>query len=289
MVETIQELTTGYGLIEGPVWHPNRGLLFSDVINGGVFQLDEKGTVGEVIEHRRGIGGIALHESGGLIVSGRNIALKPIDNGPTQILLEDNPDKQIIGFNDLTTDATGRIYAGSLAFRPVGKIQNKPKPGSLFCIENSGSSRVVGHDVMLTNGLGFSPDGKQLYHSESLRNLIRVYDVKENGDLDSHRTFAAVENGIPDGLAVAEDGSVWVAIAHGNRVDVFKRDGRLRQSIACNIPMVTSVCFGGADLRTLYIVTGSDGSGRDNAGTVFSTRVTIPGVRLARAKTRMIA
>ena len=54
-------LTEGYGLIEGPVWDPDKGLLFSDVLGGGVFCLDGSGLVEEVILHRRGIGGMALH------------------------------------------------------------------------------------------------------------------------------------------------------------------------------------------------------------------------------------
>ena len=55
-------LTEGYGLIEGPVWDPEKGLLFSDVLGGGVFCLDGSGLVEEVILHRRGIGGMALHQ-----------------------------------------------------------------------------------------------------------------------------------------------------------------------------------------------------------------------------------
>ncbi|HZD24905.1 MAG TPA: SMP-30/gluconolactonase/LRE family protein [Alphaproteobacteria bacterium] len=282
----MDKLAEGYGLIEGPVWDDTRGLLFSDVVNGGVFCLAGDGSISQVIAHRRGIGGMALHESGGLIVSGRNVALKPADGGDTRVILDSNPDNGVLGFNDLTTDAAGRIYVGSLAFRPVG-TDEAPKPGALHCIDLDGSARVVGHDVMLTNGLATSPDGRRLYHSESRRNLVRVYDVAENGDLGPHRRFAAVEDGVPDGLAVAEDGSVWVAVAHGSRVDVFEPDGSLRQSLPVALPMVTSLCFGGADLRDLYVVTGSDGSGRENAGAVFRLRTEVPGLRLAPARVRV--
>jgi D-xylonolactonase len=286
MSDTLRQLATGYGLIEGPVWDASRGLLYSDVINGGVFCLDRQGSVSQFIEHRRGIGGMALHANGGLVVSGRNISLKPAGDGDTQVILPGDPDNGVLGFNDLTTDAVGRIYVGSLAFRPVGS-DDEPKPGSLYRIDLDGSAHVVGHDVMLTNGLGTSPDGRSLYHSESRRNLVRVYDVDSDGGLSPHRTFAAIADGIPDGLAVAEDGSVWVAIAHGSRVDVFEPDGSLRRSIPCPIPMVTSVCFGGDDLRTLYVVTGSDGSGKENAGTVFSVPVEVAGLPLSPARVQV--
>ena len=97
-------LTEGYGLIEGPVWVPNRGLLFSDVLRGGVFSLDESGLVEEVILHRRGIGGMALHQDNGLIVSGRNIAYKDFEGGETLVLFDRNEDEGLVGFNDITTD-----------------------------------------------------------------------------------------------------------------------------------------------------------------------------------------
>ena len=275
-------LADGFGLIEGPVWDPARGLIFSDVIFGGAHCLGANGEVELLIAHRRGMGGMALHEDGSLVVSGRNIALKRPGQDGSRVLL-DSDGENILGFNDLTTDAAGRVYAGALAFRPVGG-EEEPKPGELYCIDLDGSARAVGHDVMLTNGLGFSPDGKRLYHSESRRDVVRVYDVEDKGDLGPHRAFAEVENGIPDGLAVAQDGSVWVAVAHGSRVDVFEPDGALRQSIRVERPMVTSLCFGGDDLKTLFIVTGSGGMDGDRAGAVYGMAVDVAGLPLAAAK-----
>jgi gluconolactonase len=277
-------LASGYGLIEGPVWDSARGLIYSDVIFGGAFCLGADGNVAPVIEHRRGMGGMALHENGGLVVSGRNISLKNPD-GETQLLLDGDAEAGRIGFNDLTTDTVGRVYAGALAFRPVGG-EEEVKPADLFCIDLDGSARVVGQDVLLTNGLAFSPDGKKLYHSESRRNRVRIYDVADDGGLGPHETFAPVEDGIPDGLAVAIDGSVWVAVAHGSRVDVFEPDGSLRQSLPVPMPMVTSLCFGGAELRDLYVVTGSGGTDSDRAGGVYRLAVDVPGLAVPLARVR---
>ena len=67
----MEKLIDGYGLIEGPVWDPSRGLIFSDVINGGAKCLAADGAVTTVIKHRRRMGGMALHADGGMIVSGR--------------------------------------------------------------------------------------------------------------------------------------------------------------------------------------------------------------------------
>ena len=83
---------------------------------------------------------------------------------------------------------------------------------------------------------------------------------------------------------MAADGSVWVADAHGSRAAVFDADGTHARDIAVPLPMVTSLCFGGDDLRDLYIVTGSRNGPKENCGTVYRMRVDVPGVPLAAAR-----
>ena len=213
----MQRLATGFGLIEGPVWDPRRGLYFSDVIGGGVHLLDRADTVSLVVPKRRGIGGMALHESGGLVVGGRDIAVVGLPDGTTRSLLSMDAIPGATGFNDLTTDRAGRIYVGSLAFRVFAG--DPPRPGHLHVIDLDGTMRTLSDGVMLTNGLGFSPDGRRLYHCDARAALVRVYDVKADGSVGPWRTFASLEpGGVPDGLKVASDGSVWVADAHGGRV-----------------------------------------------------------------------
>ncbi len=277
----MEALTTGYGLIEGPVWDDTQGLYFSDVMNGGVFRLSRSDDVSLVIPHRRGIGGMALHQEGGLVVGGRNIAYKSLNGARTVVLLDNTPDA--VGFNDLTTDAVGRIYVGSLAFQVFA--DTPPKPGHLWMIDLDGSHRPLADGVMLTNGLGFSPDGKRLYHCDSRADIIRVYDVYDDGTVGPWRVFARSTAGAtPDGMKVAQDGSVWVALAHAGCVVVFAADGTERQRLPVPLPMVTSVCFGGTDGRDLYVVTGSRGGPGDNCGTVYRTRVEVPGVPLTPAR-----
>jgi gluconolactonase len=279
----VEKLATGYTLIEGPCWDPDRGLLFSDVHDGGVFCLDAAGAVQPVIEHRRGIGGIALHARGGLVVGGRNIAYKGPAAEGTVVLLDSEHAGGGVGFNDLTTDAKGRIYVGSLGASPFDP-QAEQKTGFLHVIDLDGSSRAIAPGIRLTNGLGFSPDGKRLYHSDSRANIVGVYDVRADGSVSERRVFARVEPGVPDGLAVAEDGSVWVAVAGGGVVRVYESDGSERPPLAAPQPMVTSLCFGGDDLRDLYVVTGSVGASSDHAGSVYRMRVDVPGLPLAPAR-----
>jgi D-xylonolactonase len=279
----MQRIATGFGLIEGPVWDSGRGLYFSDVANGGVHLLDHAGAVSPVIPKRRGIGGMALHASDGLVVGGRDIAFVRLADGNTRPLLSLDAIPGATGFNDLTADGAGRIYVGSLAFRVFGG--DTPKPGHLHVIDLDGTMRTLSDGVMLTNGLGFSPDGRRLYHSDSRASLIRVYDVNPDGSVGPWRKFATVDaEGVPDGLKVAIDGSIWVADAHGGRVIVFNEDGTHRQDVPVPLPMVTSLCFGGDDLRDLYIVTGSRGGPSENCGSIFRSRVDIAGLALPPAR-----
>ena len=281
-------LTQGYGLIEGPVWVPSRGLLFSDVLGGGVFCLDKSGRVEKVILYRRGIGGMALHQDNGLIVSGRNIAYKDLDGEETIVLFDRNEEEGLVGFNDITTDCAGRIYAGGLGSSPVFEDGRKPKAENLYLIDLDGSVSVVAEDVRLTNGLGFSPGEKMLYHSDSLRRQVCVYEVKKDGSLGSKKVFAETEKGVPDGLVVSEDGAVWVALAGGGSgVAVFEPTGKLREVIQIPHPMCTSVCFGGEDLKDLYIVSGSDGLEGDSRGGVFKVRTAVSGLPVPLAKVEL--
>jgi gluconolactonase len=281
--DEMREVAGGYGLIEAPVWDEARGLYFSDVLNGGVYLLGLGGEISLVVPKRRGVGGMALHAAGGLVMSGRDLVRVPLTGERGEVVLIPDAVPDAIGFNDLTTDRGGRVFVGSLAFRVFGG--DEPKPGHLCRIDLDGSPHIVSDGVMLSNGLGFSPDGARLYHSDSRGEGVRIYDVGSDGAIGSWRLFASLGPGaVADGLKVASDGSVWVADARGGRVAVFGADGAHLRDLSVPLPMVTSLCFGGADLRDLYVVTGSQGGSRENCASVFKTRVDVPGLPLSPAR-----
>ena len=290
-METIQveRISTGHGLLEGPLWTPE-GLLAADATVGGVLRFTDSGVAETVIEHRRGIGGMALHASGGLVISGRNVAVKGFvgsDDTQTHVLRENDPAHGVVGYNDLTVDSHGRLYVGSLAFI-ASESRDADKPGQLFCIDLDGSSRVVAEDILLTNGLGFSPDGSLLYHADTLRSTVNVYDVDERGGLGPKRSFVTTgEDGQPDGLAVDAAGNVWVALPHTGQVGCFSPSGERVSSIQIDVPMVTSLTFGGDDLRDLYIVSGSEGLDTDRGAGVFKARVDTPGLPPAMCRVKV--
>jgi D-xylonolactonase len=284
----IEKCAEGYGLIEGPVWDSDRGLLFSDVLFGGVYCLGADGGVTTVFEHRRGIGGMALHGLGGMVVSGRNLSYKPFADGATVTILDRDEDNGLVGFNDITTDASGRIYAGGLGASPVFDDGREPRAGNLYLVDLDGSARIVAEDVQLTNGLGFSPDGATLYHSDSGRKTVFCYPVNSDGSLGEKRPFVETDKGVPDGLVVSEDGAVWVALAGGGQgVGVFEPSGVLREHIEIPLPMCTSVCFGGDDLLDLYIVSGSGGTNSERAGSVFKVRTEVAGIAQTPARVKI--
>ena len=106
MTADFEELAHGYGLVEGPTVTADGHLVFSDVLGGGVYQLAPDGSVATVVPKRRGVGGIALHADGGVVVSGRDIV--HVKDGETRTLLHVDG---AAGWNDLCTDAAGRAMS----------------------------------------------------------------------------------------------------------------------------------------------------------------------------------
>ena len=278
----MERLLSGYGLIEGPTVEPDGALVFSDTRRGGVHRLRPDGGVEVVVPHRRGIGGVALHADGGHVVTGRNVSWKRAD-GQTVVLLDRDHDG--MSFNDLGTDPDGRVYVGSLAFDPFATSGERPT-GQLYLIDLDGSVRVVADDVRLTNGLGVSPDGRSLYHSDTDAHAVWRYDRAADGSLSNRRALHQRADARPDGLAVAADGSVWVAMAGSGEVVGVDADGTVIAAIAVEVPMVTSVCFGGEGLTELFVVTGEDGAPADVQGGVYRTPAPCPGLAVPPARVR---
>jgi gluconolactonase len=274
----VETLATGYGLIEGPRVDAEDRLYFSDVTKGGVYRRAPSGEIELVIPKRRGVGGIALHAAGGIVVSGKNVC--HVRDGESRIVfdLENTP-----GFNDLFTDAEGRILVGSLRSNPFAP-EGPREAGELYRIDAEGGATLLYGDVSLSNGIGLSPDGRRLYHSDSVRNQVVVHDVAADGCCAERRVFAETSRGSPDGLAVDEEGCVWIAAYGGGCVTRFAPDGSLDRHVDVPAKVVTSLCFGGPDRRDLYVVTADNTSAPALGGTVFRTRVAVPGLAVELAR-----
>jgi gluconolactonase len=188
----------------------------------------------------------------------------------------------VAGWNDLCTDASGRVYAGALRFG-VFDPGATPVPGELWRVTSDGSASVVYGDVIHPNGVALSPDERTIYHSDTRRKVIVVHDLAEDGTAGGRRQIDVSAYGEPDGLAVDEHGAVWVAILGGFGLARFTPTGALDRRLEVPSQLVTSLCFGGGDGRSLYVTTGHH---EDPAlrGCVLRTRVDVRGARIHPAR-----
>jgi len=271
----IEMLACGFGLVEGPRVDRDDSLYFSDVHKGGVHRRRADGTIETVVPKRRGVGGIALHTDGGLVISGRNIC--HVRDGETRIVFA--PDAP--GLNDLFVDAAGRVICGTMRSDPFS-LDGPRTTGECWLIDTDGVAAELYGDVALTNGIGLSPDGTVLYHSDTTRG-VWAHDY-DDGTVSERRLFLQRDDLSPDGLAVDEAGTVWVADVSGSgAVRGFAPDGSEVGRVAVPARMVTSLCFGGTDRRDLYIVTGDNTADPERGGTIYKTRAEVPGCVVATA------
>jgi sugar lactone lactonase YvrE len=271
----LEVLAWGYGLVEGPRVDSQDNLYYSDVHKGGVYRRGPDGLIDTVVPKRRGVGGISLHADGGLVISGRNIC--HVRDGETRIVFA--PDAP--GLNDLFVDAKGRVICGTMRSDPFS-TDGPRTAGECWRIDAEGDATELYGDISLTNGIGFSPDGSVLYHSDTTRG-VWAHDY-DDGTVSGRRLFVRPGDLQPDGLAVDEAGVVWVADVSGTgAVRGFGADGVEVGRVEVPAKMVTSLCFGGADRRDLYIVTADNTADADRGGTIFQTRAEVPGCKVNAA------
>ncbi len=122
----------------------------------------------------------------------------------------------------------------------------------------------------ISNGLGWSPSGRLFYFIDSPTRQVDVFDCDlAEGTVENRRAFARVEveGAVPDGLAVDAEGCVWVALHGGWGLRRYSPDGELMGVVDLPVSRVTSCCFGGDDLRDLYVTTRREGlSDAERAG-----------------------
>jgi sugar lactone lactonase YvrE len=120
-------------------------------------------------------------------------------------------------------------------------------------------------DMMISNGLGFSPDGQTMYHADTPTHTIHAYDFDvRSGTPSNRRVLAAFENETdrPDGAAVDSEGCYWTAFYRGGKVLRLSPAGDVLATFAVPAMCPTMCAFGGADLKTLYVTTCAPGTSR---------------------------
>ncbi|RQH07007.1 SMP-30/gluconolactonase/LRE family protein [Paraburkholderia dinghuensis] len=180
--------------------------------------------------------------------------------------------------NDGYADARGRLWFGSMDDAEVDPS------GSLYMVDENGEIVVRDSGYVITNGPAMSPDGRTLYHGNTIERVVYAFDVASDGTLSGKRTFAAISGtGYPDGMAVDSEGFVWIALFGGARIERYSPAGALVEEIAFPCSNVTKLAFAGHDLRTVYATTARKGLSQEQlreqplAGGLFSFRSPVPG------------
>jgi xylono-1,5-lactonase len=267
----LELLASGYGLGEGPRTDADNNLYFSDIPGGCVYRRSPDGTITTLVTGRRMIGGLALHADGGFVMSGPTVA--HWRDGDVRIVLQVDG---VNAFNDIQPDKDGAVYAGAIRSN-LDDLKAPKVPGECYRIGQDGKAERLYGDIEVSNGIGFSPDGRTIYHVDSTTKGIWVHDLAADGSVSNRRHIgrSAFERGIPDGMCVDADGNLWVAHVGGRRVVKLSPTGDELDQIPVPSKAVTSVVFGGPDLGDMYIVTADNIDQPERRGCVFKCR---PGV-----------
>lgn len=274
------------GTGESPVWHvaeqalywvdiPARQLHRWDATSGQFSQWTMPEMIGCIAAHAQG-GWIAGMESGVFHVTCGA-------DGAVQARLLSAVDHASTGmrFNDGRCDRQGRFLAGTMlldmaAARAVGRVYSHAGGSAL---------KPLLQDLIVPNGMAFSPDGRTMYLSDSHPSVQTIwaldYDT-QTGTPSNRRVFVDMHPlpGRPDGAAVDEDGCYWICGNDAGLIHRFTPAGQLDRSLAVPVKKPAMCAFGGAGLDTLFVTSirpgGVDLSDQPLAGGVFALR---PGVR----------
>lgn len=269
----LQLLAHGFQLVEAPRTGPQGELYFTDVNGGGVYRRDPDGTITTLVPKRMSVGGLALHIDGGLVMSGPSVV--HWRDGVVRTVLERD---DVRFWNDLHTDRSGRVLVGSVC-DGVEDLRAPRIAGDCWRIATDGTTERLYGQVSLSNGIGLSPDGRQLYHVDSTGRGYWVHEL-EGDEVTGGRFVSppAFARGIPDGMCVDVDGNLWIAHVGGGRVVKLDRSGALLDEVPVPARVVTSCAFGGPEWDLLYIVTADNLSDPQRGGSIFVGRPGCNGV-----------
>ena len=153
--------------------------------------------------------------------------------------------------NDCCADRDGRLLTTSFFYDPAGGYEL----GRLVRVNATGRVEILDDGYHLGNGIGFAPDAKTLYVTDTVERKIFAYDYNPERGARRRRVFVSVpgEEGIPDGLAVDAEGFVWSAQWYGGCVVRYDPDGQVERRIAIPAKQTSSLAFGGPDMTEVFV------------------------------------
>jgi len=252
----VKVLSAASGLLsEGPRWHAERGeLLWVDILGRKLHRgtLTADGGLGriETISLEQHVGAVAPAIGGGYVVAAGQGFLFVDDFGAVHELAQPEAGRDEVRMNDGACDPQGRFWAGTMAY------DESPGAGVLYRLELDGSCTTVLTGLTISNGIGWSPDGRTMYLNDSGPRCLDAFAFEGlAGAIADRRTLVRIEDPdeAPDGLTVDQEGGIWVALWNGGAVQRYAPDGTLVEVVELPVARPTSCVFGGPDHATLFV------------------------------------
>jgi D-xylonolactonase len=232
-------------IAENPLWHKETNkLYFVDIPAGTIYSYDPAKNNCCVFAHTRITGGFTLQRDGSLLLfQDGGITSLALDGTLRELASSCCPDNE--RFNDVIADPEGRVFAGAMGGN-----------GRLFRVDTDGHITEMFDGFGGPNGMGFTPDLRGMYFTDSPERKIYYFDYdRETGNLSNRRTFAEIpaEEGLPDGMTVDTEGYLWSAIWFGGRLKRYAPDGKLDREVFLPVQQTSSLTFGGPELNEIYV------------------------------------
>ena len=262
---------------EGPLWHPDENAVYwSDIPRGRLLRFDLSTRTHGIVYEGDEIGGSTLQRDGSLLLFQSRGAIRSFHNGEVTTLLESIPDERETRFNDVFADPRGRVFCGTMP--------TKTRKGRLYRLDTDGTLHRVLEDIGCANGMGFTPDVKQMYFTDSGTRCIYLFDYDvETGHIENQRVFVETPEGegVPDGMKVDAEGFVWSARWDGGAIFRYNPNGELVAKVEIPARKITSLGWGGENYETAFVTTaGGDQKSTDGelAGGLFAIDLGVRGV-----------
>lgn len=236
---------------EGPTWDAAAGrLIWLDILGMRIHTYDPASGRRTVRTTEQHVGAVRPRAGGGLVLNLRD-GVGLLDPGDTFRWLHHEPVAGRRG-NDAAVAPDGSLWAGTMRY------DEATGGGTLTRLTGAGEVRTILPDVTVSNGTGWSPDGRLMYYTDTPTRRVDVFDYDADGaTVANRRTLVEIEEGagFPDGLTVDAEGCVWVALWDGGAVRRYTPAGDLDRVVTLPTPRTTACAFGGPDLTDLYITT----------------------------------
>ena len=281
-VEHVLEVRNVIG--EGPVWHAQEESLYwvNFIEQHQVLRFTPRTRALEVFETGTPVMALGIRKTSGFIAAtGNGIATWDPKRKEFEPFCDPLAGRESIRFNDAATDIRGRFWVGTM-----NDANPQGPDAELFCVQSDGSCQVMDRNITVANGIGWSPDRKIMYFTDSFRYSVYAYDYDAvAGTITNRRTLVqtSAEAGIPDGLTVDSEGFIWSAFWGGWKVVRYNPEGKVDREYRLPVPNPTSCAFGGKHLDELYITSASLGLSNDEkekytqSGDLFCLKAGIAG------------